>query len=158
MANIEPSEKDSTSVFLPQGEDVFRFLKNFSSDNMVSASEFELSTEDKSSLSKSLSVWAISKASPMNTIKYLGEFSASYQYYFLLSVDDIRSIISSETEIQTRPLDVIWEPHESGAPGHAGITGLNRPPNVSKIVYRSIRISLADLANLRGTARVHIES
>ena len=158
MANVEPSEKDSTSLFLPHGEDVFRFLKNLSLDNMVSVSEFELSSEDKSSLSKTLSVWAISKVSPMNTIKYLGGLSARYKYYFLLNVDDIRSIISSETEIETRPLNVIWEPHESGAPGHADITGLTRPPNVSKIVYRSIRISLADLANRRGIARVHIES
>ena len=51
-------------AYFCHGEDVFRFLKNFSSDNMVSANEFELFTEDKSYLTKSFSVWAISNLLP----------------------------------------------------------------------------------------------
>src|SRR5258706_6104253 len=115
---------------------------------------FALSDEDKRSDSRTLSVWANDLISPVRARRFLGDRASVYRQAYYLDVDDIRRVhLRQEIDLPDYPLDVIWEPHDDpDAQGHAGITGLMRPPDLpeSKKKYKRLRIKLAELARVQG--------
>lgn len=133
---------------LPESIAVLR-LTSPSLNGRVSELAFELSSADKESNPPSLSVWVRENTTPEQAFALLGA-NPKYTHYFLLSVNDVR-LVRPEPENDTVPsLDVIWVPLDSKAPGaegHAGLTGLNRPPGLPKDLYHSLRRQLPDLAN-----------
>lgn len=142
---------------LPAGETVLRFLKA-SLHGRVTDAAFELTTLDKTSPLQSLSVWAARLTSPEQAREFLGDQKDASLFYCLLGVEEIRSLrLSPESPVT--PLDVVWDPlflsnseerdSRPGAEGHAGITGLVRPPGMEKLLYKRLRVQLADLANKR---------
>ena len=150
---LEPAE---TGTPLPAGEIVFRLLKA-SKDGMALETHFALSEEDKNASLPALSIWPLRLTTPEQARSFLSEDKqGSYRLYALLSVDQVRELTASDL---TDPvLNVVWDrlyeagtnlpDSRPGTQGHAGITGLVKPPGMEKVVYKKLRTRLADLANL----------
>jgi hypothetical protein len=126
---------------LPGGTIVLR-LAVLSKDQKPSAYSFELSSDDKKSDLKSLTVWAEELTSAEKARDLMGEKKADYRFVLYLDTDDIRAI---ETPINSSFLDTVWDTDlRPGADGHAGIIGLLRPDGGVKESYRALRTRLAD--------------
>lgn len=143
---------------LPDGENVLRFIRG-SKDNRASEVAFILSAKDEAAELKSLSVWAEHITTPEQALAFMEANREAYPLYAVLSVAAIRQLRPEPDSPAVPHLDVVWDPltdevtglpdARPGAEGHAGITGLVRPtglPN-AKLLYRSLRYKLADLAN-----------
>jgi hypothetical protein len=86
----------------------------------------------------------------------MGDSKEAYSRYCLFNVDEVRAL-QLHPDVPEPPLDVVWDPltiagteeqdTRPGAEGHAGITGLLRPPGMEKLLYKNLRSQLADLAN-----------
>lgn len=143
---------------LPSGEEVLRLLRA-SKDGKFSEASFILSEEDKQSALQSLSVFARRLTAPSDARALMEpEKQGAYRLYALLAVDAIRALRPDPDSPDVHSLDAVWDPlpaspgsQVAGTAGHAGITGLMRPAGLSdaKLLYKSLRSQLADLANLR---------
>ncbi len=143
-----------TGIPLPDGEIIIRLIKA-SKDGKVLETHFALTSEDKESPLKSISVWAEKLTTPVQACEFMGEKNLSYEVYCRLNVDNIRSLTLSE--LPQPVLETVWDTlfqdstitpdTRPGAEGHSGITGLERPPAMEKRVYKALRTRLADLAN-----------
>ncbi len=143
---------------LPADEDAFRLIRA-SKDGKVSEASFTLSEEDKQSALQSLSVFALRLTVPAQALALMeSEKQAVYGLYALLGVAAVRALRPSPDSPDVPSLDVVWDPlpafpdsQAAGAEGHAGITGLLGPTGLTdaKILYKSLRSQLADLANQR---------
>lgn len=104
----------------------------------------ELSERDKAQKPPRLSVFDCFKTSISEAQAIRGVSAESVA--FCLRVDDIRAASLPELE----PLKVWRDPLEPpadempGAGGHCGITGLFRKPGTNKLLYKEIRVHLAD--------------
>lgn len=151
----EPLQPGNRGEPLPADEKVLRLLKA-SKDSRVTDAAFELTTQDKASPLQSLSVWVTQLTNPEQAREFMEENKETYSLYCLLDVNAIRTLrLSPDSSVM--PLDVVWDPltlpdseerdPRPGAEGHAGITGLIRPPGMEKMLYKRLRVQLADLAN-----------
>ena len=144
---------------LPDGENVIRLIKKTTNDGKISPDEFELSTEDKKSELKSLSVWADKLTTPEQAREFMGKKKESYSLFCVLNVDEVRALRPDPDNVDVSSLDVVWDPltllqedgtelpdSPSGAEGHSGITGLMRV-GLPRISFFSLRSQLADHAN-----------
>lgn len=144
---------------LPDGENVLRLVKKTTNDGKVSPDEFELSTQDKQSPLQSLSVWAGRLTVPEQARAFMGDRQESYSLFCSLAVNAVRALRPEPDAGIVRPLDVVWDPLTpppeyrengslpTGADGHCGLTGLMRPPGLSKQHFFSLQSQLADLAS-----------
>lgn len=159
-----PLLPEATIESLQNDNNVFRLIK-LSKDGKVSPEHFVLSDKDKDSALQSLSVWAQHLTMPQQALSFIEEGKRSeYQVYALMNVGAIRSLRPLPDSPAIVPyLNVVWDTlrdpetglvaNQPGAIGHFGITGLRREGlNNTKQMYKSLRLKLADLANL------HIES
>lgn len=114
----------------------------------VNPLHFELSSEDKTSELKSLSVWVVELTPPIVARSLMGEKRGEYTLALHLKVDDVRNI-NLQPDAPNPPLDVVWDPIEvPQAEGHAGITGLMRPDNAPRAVYKALRAKLARISTI----------
>lgn len=159
MSTTAPLQTEKNKERLPDSENVIRLLKKTTNEGKISPDEFELSTLDKVSEIQSLSVWAERLTSPEQAREFMGAKKEVYMLFCSLGVGQIRKLRPAPDNEKIGPLDVVWDlltvTHEeievpdtrSGAAGHAGITGLLRPPGLPKPDFFSLRSQLADLAN-----------
>jgi len=89
------------------------------------------------------------------TVKQVGFNPAAFA---LTDDDEIRALRPEPNSMDVPDLDVVWDSlmmeengmilpdTRPGAEGHAGKTGLLRPPFVEQRFYKSLRSQLADLA------------
>ena len=136
-----------TGESLSANETVIRILKVNTANGQASPQDFELSSSDKLSPIKSISVWANSLTTPQQAREFLGGTSSTCLKYCLISVGRIRSIILSNCDIR---IDVVWDNLTGvlpGIEGHCGITGLHRPEMLPREPYKRLRVRLADIAN-----------
>jgi hypothetical protein len=109
---------------------------------------FSLSTADELSELQSLSVWVRELTPPEQARMLMGQNRDTYKLALHLNVDNIRAINFTQ-DAPVPPLDVVWDTdHRPGAEGHSGITGLKRPPNCSRVQYKTIRSKLARTAKV----------
>jgi hypothetical protein len=136
--------------------DVIRVIKG-SMDGRALPTDFELSTKDKESSLRSITVWCAAQTTPIQARSFLGTSANQYELYATLNVGRVCGIQPSPLPEQAiEPLSVVWDPLEDkhsslpdspGAFGHAGVKGLMREPGLPKLIYLSLRSQLADLAN-----------
>jgi hypothetical protein len=143
---------------LPEGQTVFRLGKPTKDGFVASPVHFELSTKDEQSELQALSVWVEGLTTVQQSLEFIESNREALRLVLYLSVDTVRGIRPDPDSLDVPPLDVVWDPltlqngngtepdTRPGAEGHAGITGLKRPPRVSRTHYKSIRSQLADLA------------
>jgi len=120
--------------------------KDFDEHGRVSANTFRLSSEEQRQKPARLSVFVEELTTPKQAAEILGR--SQYTLAALLEVDRVRIIRPDPDPPGTPGLDVHWHPinnNRPGAAGHAGITGLDHR---EKIVQRSFRAKLADLATV----------
>ncbi len=129
---------------LSSGEAVYRMLK-LNSGNKAEATDFDLSSQENADVPPLLSVWAESVVTPITMRSERGD-SSRFSHYASLNVDDIRGVCRSETDLSNYCLDVVWD-IIGFRDGHAGISGLMRPPNIERCIFKKLRVKLADLAN-----------
>ncbi len=145
---------EETGMPLPDEEVVLRLIKA-SKDGQALEVHFALTDKDKEPPLYSLSVWAESLTSPLEAREFMGENKLAYEIYCRLSVTRIRTVTTPD--LGKPVLDVVWDTlyeegtnirnTRPGAKGHSGITGLLKPPNMEKRIYKTLRTRLADLAN-----------
>jgi len=150
--SLQPGE---TGQPLPDGEAVLRLFKP-SKDGQVLEVHFAITGQDDVAPLYSLSVWAESLTSPLQARDFMGVNKFAYQLYSRLSVTRIRTLTTPD--LVEPVLNVVWDTlyedeetgqrnTEPGAEGHAGLTGLRRPPGMEKQIYKTLRVRLADMAN-----------
>ena len=143
---LEPVDCES----LPGSCGVVRLAKLTSDGAVAMSLHFNLSTADKASRLKSLSVWEESLTTAISARELMYDPYKEYALGLSLSVSAIRhlSIVIQEEPIrQFISLDVVWD-HDAriGAEGHAGIIGLFRQPDYSRLHYKAMRAKLAQIA------------
>lgn len=134
---------------LPSDIQVFR-LAQLSLDGKVSSQAFYPSTEDIKSSTESITVWVTTLTTPLQAKAFMGTNPEKYTHVYTFIVNEIRNLRPIPDNPKAPSLDVVWVPLAeklSGASGHAGITGLVKPPGLEKTLYKSFRSQLADLAN-----------
>jgi len=143
-----------TGTPLPDDAFVLRLIK-ISKDGMALETHFAVMNKDDNPPLYSISVWAENLTTPLQAREFMGENKAAYMKYCRLSVTRIRTLTTPEI---TKPvLDVVWDKLyidgttqadlRPGAEGHSGITGLKKPPNIERRIYKTLRTRLADMAN-----------
>ena len=151
----EPLQPGKTGEPLSTSEVVFRLLKA-SKDGVAVEAHFALSEEDKQAKLPALSVWAVRLTTPEQARHFFAvEKQADYALCALLNVEDVRTL--GIPELPHPVLEVVWDTlyeegitlpdTRPGAKGHAGITGLVKPPGMERRIYKKLRTRLADLAN-----------
>ncbi len=137
---------------IPGGTRVFRLARPESSTGIPSYTAFELSSEDRQQTPPKLSVWLDTLTRP-DEARQIMPNPAGYTFALYLNTDTIRQI---HTRLpcnlsSVSPLDVVWDPlptppqfleRPGWLDGHCGITGLMRPPQVARMVYKTIRTLL----------------
>jgi hypothetical protein len=135
---------------LPGSSGVVRLAKLTSDGAVAMSVHFDLSTSDKASRLKSLSVWEESLTTAISARELMNDPHKKYELGLSLSVSAIRDlsvVIQEEPIRQFINLDVVWDRDiRIGAEGHAGITGLFRQPDYSRIHYKAMRAKLAKIA------------
>jgi hypothetical protein len=143
--SIQPG---STGTPLPGGIIVLRLSrlsKDFLESQQPSESAFILSTDDENSELKALSVWAKDLTPAEKARELMGEKRAAYRLILHLNVDEVRAIRISK-DFPVTPLEVVWDTDSRpGAEGHAGITGLLRPPSGERKLYKALRVKLTQI-------------
>jgi hypothetical protein len=120
--------------------------KDFDEHGKVSPAAFQLSSTEERQHPPRLSVFIEDLTTPMQAAELLGR--PQYKLAVFLLVDTVRAVRPTPDPPGTPGLDVQWHPIDDdrpGAAGHAGITGLN---NENRLVRRSFRAKLADLADV----------
>ena len=129
---------------------VVRLAKLTSDGAVAMPNHFELSSEDKASKLKSISVWEESLTPAAVARTLMNDTDNAYTLGFSMSVDAIRDllvVIEESPPRQVISLDVVWDGDcRAGAEGHAGITGLHRQPGHPKLQYKMMRSKLAAIA------------
>jgi len=110
---------------------------------------FEMSSADKEGTPPHLSVWVEGCTTPSEAYAFLKPESPN-KIICWSNVGDIRNI--------SNLVDVLWiniQNSQTGAEGHAGITGLNQG---NKLLRKDLRSKLADMANANATdsSRIHM--
>lgn len=132
-------------------QEVIRIAKLMTSEGMKPLPmHFDLSSADKNSELQSLSVWE-PNFTPVPMALELMSVAPDNCFGLRLSVKDVRSINykSRENDESSRmALNVVWDhdPRE-GAQGHAGITGLAKPPGMIKSEFKKVKIRLAEISD-----------
>ena len=146
----EISDLSPNELRLQDSDIVYRLLRG--AEGGVRDSHFELSSADRIAKQVTLSVWSIARTKPNEALSFIPSQSSSPTHYCELKVFEVRSMTISSLPL-SNPLDVVWVPlvgdQRAGASGHAGISGLLKPPGMEKLLYKQLRWKLADLANLR---------
>jgi hypothetical protein len=134
--------------------------KDFEEQRQVLPVSFELSEADKQDELKSLSVWARDLTEPTQAIAFMTGDTSRFRMALYLRVQDVVSARPQPDSPDVPLLDVVWHrllrdvngsvvfDDRPGAEGHAGITGLDRPPAVSREHYRRLRRRLAELCTV----------
>jgi hypothetical protein len=129
---------------------VVRLAKPTSDGAVALPIHFELSSEDKASKLKSISVWEESLTSAAVARTLMNDTDNAYTLGLSMSVYAIRDLLDVIEEPPMRKvisLDVVWDRDcRAGAEGHAGITGLHREPGHPKLQYKMMRSNLAAIA------------
>ncbi|MGB5134327.1 MAG: hypothetical protein WBN89_04045 [Prochlorococcaceae cyanobacterium] len=111
---------------------------------------FQLSSEDKASKLKSISVWEESLTPATVARTLMNDTENAYTLGLSMSVDaikDLSVVIEEDPVRKVISLDVVWDRDcRGGAEGHAGITGLHRQPGHPKLQYKMMRSKLAAIA------------
>ncbi len=111
---------------------------------------FELSTSDKAQKPPRLSVYVFGLTTEEQACALVGD-GTTHRLILRLPVARIRALVVGEHR-----LDAVWDEAvlddgspdmRPGAEGHAGITGLVRPPGMDKIRFKRLSVDLADLAS-----------
>lgn len=114
--------------------------------HMAHEAHFSLSSEDEATSLQSLSVWVVDLTPPEKAQELMGANRATYRLALHLNTTAVRAIRLAD-DAPFHPLNVVWDPDpRSGAEGHAGITGLMRPPGGERMKYKALRAKLAQLA------------
>jgi hypothetical protein len=137
-------------VQLPNTCTVVR-LANLTSEGAVALPiHFTLSSEDRESMLKSISVWEETLTPPATARTLMNAPEGAYMLGLAMSVGEIKDqiiVIQEEPTRQAISLDVLWDRDSRiGAEGHAGITGLHRQPCHPKLQYKMMRSRLAEIA------------
>lgn len=137
---------------IPGGTRVFRLARPESSTGEPTYTAFELSTEDRVQEPPKLSVWLDALTQPEQAREVIPH-PQSYTFALYLKTDTVRTIhqrLPGPPQMIT-PLDVVWDPlptppQYSHRPrwldGHCGVTGLLRPPQIERKVYKTLRTLL----------------
>jgi len=135
---------------LPGSCTVVRLAKPTSDGALALPIHFELSSKDKASELKSISVWEESLTPAAIARTLMNDMDNGYTLGLSMSVDAIRAlsvVIEESPARQVISLDVVWDRDcRAGAEGHAGITGLHRQPGHPKLQYKMMRSKLAEIA------------
>ncbi len=125
---------------IPENSEIFRFV-TLRSDGEFSTA-FEPSSSDKKDNPPSVSVWICGVSEPQATLQFV---KRDYSGYFIISAFFIRQV-TIKFKINSDPLDILHLPLSESPPGsgHAGITGLIRPENKPRDIYKTLRVKLAD--------------
>lgn len=144
----------ATGTPLCSEEVVLRLFKA-SKDGKAIETHFALTDDDKENYPYSSSVWAERLTSPAQAREFMAPKQFAYEIYSRLRVIQVRNLTTLCLEKPV--LDVVWDTlydtekndrdPRPGAAGHAGITGLLKPPSIEKRIYKTLRTMLADLAN-----------
>jgi len=138
---------------LPDAVIVFRLgfpSKDAPNELIANVGHFALSTEDRASELKALSVWAKDLMPPEQACSLMGDRASAYRMALHLNVDEIR-VLHLKVELMDYPLDVVWDPHPDPIiQGHSGITGLLQPHGLPDGVrkYKRLRLKLVEMANV----------
>lgn len=140
-------------AFLSPEIQVFRNVR-LTIDGNVNPASFEPSSEDRTSESRSLTVWNHALTTPAQSLQFMAQQSrAKYTHYATLSVETIRSIrclLPLEGANKAR-LDVVHLPHPNttlaGYEGHCGIVGALPPPETPRKIYADLRLQLTQAAD-----------
>lgn len=143
---------------LPPGEWVIRVARTSKYGFSAHQSAFELSSKDKEAVEPSLSVWAEELTDDEQAWRLTGSRAAN-DAILRLDVDAIRCLMPTPSAPPPPHLEVVWEPlmvddpekgsvpdPRPGALGHAGIRHLR---GGTKEQYKSLRIQLAEMAEVR---------
>jgi hypothetical protein len=158
---MEPLRPGQDGEPLPAGEWVLRFAaltKDVLETGKPSPRAFELSSEDRQSAPPRLSVWAERLTTARQAWMLMGA-KPEYQLILRLNVDVIRALRPEPDAPAVPGLDVQWDrlivqdeagrrvpDTRPGAEGHAGITGLARGGEMTRLHTKSLRSQLADAA------------
>ena len=108
---------------------------------------FELSSRDKALPVPKLSVYVQSLTSEAQACALVGD-GTTHRLVARVGVTAIRQI-----SVEGYGLNAVWDAAlldddtpdtRPGADGHAGITGLQRPPDVARATFKTLQIRLAD--------------
>lgn len=129
---------------------VLRFARLTSEGPLPMPCHFDLSSADKDSELKSLSVWETTLTPVSVALRLMSGSSDDYGFGLRLCVGEVRSIqfkSQDHDDTPARNLDVIWD-HDTrpSAQGHAGIIGLTRPPGMAKSEFKKVKIRLAEIS------------
>jgi hypothetical protein len=143
---------------LPPGEWVIRVAKTSKYGFSAHQSAFELSSKDKESAVPRLSVWAEKLTTDEQAWRLTGSRAAN-DAILRLDVDSVRLLLPTPRDPPPPHLEVEWESlmiddpaggmvrdPSAGAIGHAGIRHLR---DGTKEQYKSLRIQLAEMAEVR---------
>jgi hypothetical protein len=113
-----------------------------------------LSSEDRASELKALTVWVSRLTTSEQAHEFLGANKAAYRLVLSLIVGDIRDIRPTPDSPLQQYLDVVWDQlltEQAGGDGHAGLVGLHSDVQPNKLYRRALRARLADLVNEKRT-------
>jgi hypothetical protein len=115
------------------------------------AFNFQLSNRDKEQPIPKLSVFVHGLTTEQQACALVGN-GTTHRLIARLSVVDIRVI-----DAEGYRLDAVWDEAvlddgtpdtRPGAEGHAGITGLYRPPNAPKTIFKTLQVRLAEIKSV----------